>query len=457
MTGRVLVVDDVEQNVKLLEAKLTSEYYTVFTASGGQEAIAIAEKEKPDIILLDVMMPGMDGFEACKRIKSNPQTSYIPVIMVTALDGIRDRVRGLESGADDFITKPIDEIHLFARVKSLIRVKMMLDELRMRDRTGAQFGINETAVFIANEPLSGNIIVIDDDVVQSRKIKDILSKQKYNVKIEHHDLIPNIIAEDKCSLLIINTSLDGVDGLRLGVQIRSQEKSRNIPIMILIDEDDKQILAKGLEVGIDDYLTIPFDENELIARVSTQIRRKKYQDKLRENYQESISAAVIDALTGLYNRRYLDAHLNNIVEEAKAKSTPLCVMMIDIDYFKRINDKEGWGHHIGDEVLRELTARIMETVRSMNLATRYGGEEFVVVMPNTDVETAMVIAERGRKIIEERPFKISAEPGSVQCTVSIGVASFNHADDTAETLLKRADEALYKAKNSGRNKVLLAD
>ncbi len=455
MTGKILVVDDIEHNVRLLEAKLTNEYYTVYPAYSGAECLACAKKFSPDIILLDIMMPEMDGFETCIKLKADPETAHIPVVMVTALSEVEDRIRGLSCGADDFITKPIDELHLFARVKSLIRLKTMLDELRLRDKTSNEFGI-ENSIDSSSPVTGGKIIVIDDDIVQSKKIKSILEDNKgHLVSIQQPEDALSIVSTN--DLIIINTLLDDFDGLRLGVQIRSQEKHRQTPIMILVDEDDKEFLAKALEVGIDDYLITPMDNNELIARVTTQIRRKQYQDALRSSYKEGLHAAVVDSLTKLYNRRYLDAHLNNIVNDAIEKGSDLSLMTIDIDHFKEVNDKPGWGHHIGDEVLQELAKRLLLSVRSTDLATRPGGEEFVVIMPNTDIETAYAIAERTRNNIGNNDFTISAEPGHLKCTVSIGVSMLEEKkSDTGEKLLKRSDEALYQAKGSGRNKVVIS-
>src|SRR5919202_3252320 len=139
MSGRVLVVDDVDVNVKLLEAKLSAEYFDVLTASNGPTALEVAARELPDIVLLDVMMPQMDGFEVCRRLKSDERTADIPVVMVTALSDVADRLRGLEAGADDFLTKPVNDIALFARVRSLIRLKRMMEEWRLREDVCGRF------------------------------------------------------------------------------------------------------------------------------------------------------------------------------------------------------------------------------------------------------------------------------------------------------------------------------
>src|SRR5258708_17991988 len=145
MTARILVVDDVPANVKLMEARLSAEYFDVITALSGQDALATGERAECDIVLLDVMMPDMDGFEVCRRLKANPSTHHLPVIMVTALDQTSDRVKGLEAGADDFLTKPVSDLALISRVRSLVRLKMMTDELRMRALTSREIGIENPA------------------------------------------------------------------------------------------------------------------------------------------------------------------------------------------------------------------------------------------------------------------------------------------------------------------------
>src|SRR5438067_4666940 len=162
MTARVLVVDDIPSNIKLLEARLAAEYFDVVSASNGQDSLARIAEQEPDIVLLDVMMPGMDGFEVCRRIKNNPKTAHIPVVMVTALDQTSDRVAGLDGGADDFLTKPVDDAALFARVRSLVRLKMMTDELRMRESTGQGMGLIDPAETLTENNPAGRILIIED-------------------------------------------------------------------------------------------------------------------------------------------------------------------------------------------------------------------------------------------------------------------------------------------------------
>lgn len=452
MTGLILVVDDVPANVKLLEAKLTNEYYDVITAKDGFEAIEQTKAKKPDLILLDVMMPGIDGFETCKRLKQDPDVSHIPVVMVTALSEPSDRVAGLEAGADDFITKPINDTALFARVRSLVRIKVLIDELRLRDKSGSQLGMSASD-FSLNLDVSGSkLMLIDDDVVQVRRIKEKLTAGGYDVThFEDHKQALEFARTAEMDLILISTQLADVDGLRLSTQFKAIEQVRHVPIVMLVEEDEQHLMLKGLELGVNDYLLTPVDFNEMFARIKTQIRRKKYQEALKSNYQEATAMAVTDGLTKLYNRHYLDTHLKNLVRQSGEQGRALSVVIMDMDHFKSVNDT--YGHASGDEVLKSLADIIVKTMRSADLAARYGGEEFVVLMPETDAIRAYEAAERLRKGVEATPFVIPDPASPIRKTVSIGCATMEK-NDTPETLLKRADVALYEAKTSGRNKVL---
>ena len=452
MTGLVLVVDDVPANVKLLEAKLANEYYDVVTAKDGYEALDLTRSRKPDLILLDVMMPGIDGFETCRQLKQDPDVSHIPVVMVTALSDPSDRVQGLEAGADDFITKPINDTALFARVRSLVRIKVLIDELRLRDKSGSQLGM-AASDFALNFDVSGsNLMVIDDDVVQSRRMMEKLTSAGYNVICfdDHKLALDHARATEDLDLIVISTQLADIDGVRLATQFKAIEQVRNVPIIMLVDEEEQHLMLKGLELGVNDYLISPVDFNEMFARVKTQIRRKKYQEALKSNYQESVSMAVTDGLTRLYNRHYLDTHLKNLVRQAGEQGRNLAVVIMDMDHFKHVNDT--YGHDVGDEVLKSLAGIIVNTIRSADLAARYGGEEFVILMPETDAMRAYEAAERLRRNVEAAPFAVKHPESPLRKTVSIGYATLEPGD-TPESLLKRADVALYDAKHSGRNLV----
>src|SRR5712692_9177693 len=284
MTARVLVVDDVPANVKLLEARLSAEYFDVVTAMNGAEALAICERSECDIVLLDVMMPDMDGFEVCRRLKAGLTTHHLPVVMVTALDQPSDRVKGLQAGADDFLTKPVSDVALIARVRSLARLKLMTDELRMRAVTSRDIGIKSPEREAVTEAgRDGRILIVEDRPLAHEHISAMLAGE-HSTDIEPD---PNVAlfhaAEGNYDVLIVSLGLKNFDGLRLCSQVRSLERTRNIPILAVSDADDNTRLVRGLEIGVNDYLFRPIDKNELLARVRTQVRKKRYTERLRDN------------------------------------------------------------------------------------------------------------------------------------------------------------------------------
>jgi two-component system cell cycle response regulator len=452
MTARVLVVDDILANVKLLEARLQAEYFEVLTAFSGPEALDVCARERVDVILLDVMMPGMDGFEACRRLKSGPATQDVPVIMVTALDQPSDRLQGLEAGADDFLTKPVDEIALVTRVKNLARLKMLDDEMALRAASTDQITLaRDAAAVLDRSNAAGRLLLVDDHPRSASRILEPLSKVHDTFLERDLHLAMDKINKFNFDLVIVSLGLTNADGLRLCSQIRSLERTRHLPLIILVDPGDEARLLRGLDMGVNDYVIRPVDRHELLARVKTQIRRKRHSDFLRNRLEESVELAVTDQLTGLHNRRYLETHLRGLLDEAKANGRALSILITDIDYFKRINDTHG--HDAGDIVLRDFASRLRRHIRGIDLACRYGGEEFVVIMPDTELEVARHVGERLRECIADDPFAINSTL-SLPVTASVGISTLQSLDDTPLTLIKRADNALYEAKRMGRNQVV---
>ncbi|MEM7427537.1 MAG: PleD family two-component system response regulator [Pseudomonadota bacterium] len=451
MTARVLVVDDIVANVKLLEAKLQAEYFEVVTAMNGADALEIIQSDNPDIVLLDVMMPGMDGIEVCRRIKGNPQTGHIPVVMVTALDSPEDRVRGIEAGADDFLTKPVNDVALFCRVRSLLRLKMLTDELRARAQTGDTAHLNDQIESeYAQNP--GSILLVDDLDMSVERIRGSLEGIYKVTPVTDPQSALFEAAENPYDLIVVSLDLENFDGLRLCSQIRSLERTRQIPILVLVEPDQDDRLMRGLDMGVNDYLVRPVDRNELHARVKSQIRRWRYTQSLRQSVQESIELAVTDPLTGLHNRRYLETHLTTLVEKFGNRGKALTLLALDIDHFKSVNDTHG--HDIGDRVLQEFAGRVQTEVRGLDLVARTGGEEFIVVLPYTNALQAEIIAERIRDAIVRTHFNIGEDLPPLPVTVSIGVSALDAPEDVPDDILKRADLALYDAKNQGRNRVV---
>jgi two-component system cell cycle response regulator len=306
---RILVVDDHPDNVEIINARLSSRGFVVETATNGQEALDQVRANPPHLILLDVMMPLMDGYEVARRIKTDEALPFIPIILVTARDSTQDKVEGLDAGADDYLTKPVNFPELEARVRSMLRIKRLQDELDQKNRE--------------------------------------------------------------------------------------------------------------LELA-----------NKRLRRLS-----------------------ITDGLTELFNHRHMHELLHEEFERTKRSNEPLALLMLDLDRFKQVNDT--YGHPTGDVILYETARMLHETAREIDMVGRYGGEEFIVVLPGTDEEAALQFAERVRQAVEQHTYK--DEANEVRMTVSGGVASYpGDGVDHPELLIKRADEALYAAKESGRNRILRA-
>jgi len=446
MSARILVVDDIETNRRLLEARLTAEYFEVLMAEDGATCLTMAREQQPDIILLDVMMPGMDGFEACRQLKSDSTTRHIPVVMVTALDQRSDRIRGLEAGADEFLTKPVDDVALFARVRSLLRLTSVMDELRQREA-----GSNQD--FEQELPANGvgHVLVAGADLKSAWRVADLLPE--HLKRTGYGDPRQAIACAEAADLIIVDLSSPQFDGLRLCARIRSDAATRQIPILGIVDELDKRSMVRALDLGVNDVITRPVDPGELSARTSTQLKRKYYADALRDRLDESLEMSVRDALTGLFNRRYTVSRLRQGLDGLRQAGEPLAVGLIDIDHFKRINDT--WGHNAGDQVLKEVCGRMSSQLRAIDIAGRYGGEEFLVVFSGATEDSVAQAMERARQAVSAKPVILRASGDQIEVTLSAGIA-VAEPEDTVESLIQRADAALYEAKHAGRNRVVTA-
>ena len=447
MSARILIVDDLAPNLHLLEVKLTAQYYDVVTAMSGKQALKLANSEKFDLVLLDAMMPGLNGFEVCKRLKSNPATWHIPVVMVTALEETRDRIRGLEAGADDFITKPIDDFNLLARVKSLLRLKMVTDQLLSHTGHTTE---NSRPMLEYLDNRKGRILVLDD---HERKLEKTAAPLR-----EHHEII--LETDPKQAVEFVNTQIDLVivslvstkfDGLRFCARMRSDAVTRDIPILAIGNPEAEAVLVRAYDIGINDTLMRPIEDQELKARVNTQLKRKFYADSLKENFNESLEMVVTDPMTGLGNRRFFDRSVAPLFDQLNQSGQVFSLVIFDVDHFKRVNDI--LGHDVGDIVLKEVAARLASNMRAVDVVSRYGGEEFLIAMPDTTEAAAIMAADRVRALIGGTAIMVGEQAFSI--TVSAGVSEAKKGDKFRD-VFKRADNALYRAKQSGRNQVCRA-
>ncbi len=449
----ILVVDDDPLNVKLLAHKLPKDQYEAITAYDGKTAIERARADIPDLILLDIMMPELNGYEVTEILKSDPDTKDIPIILVTALDGTEDKLRGLEAGADEFLNKPVNTAELLARVKSLLRLKLYQDQLKSRTHS-------QTLVATSNEKDTPDrervnlptILIVDDDEKDIRLIQGCLQGEAYQVEqaSSGEETLSRVLKE-KIDLILLDILLPGMNGFEVVRRIREIEGAKNIQIVAITCLEDMESKIKGIELGADDYLVKPINKHELRVRVKALIKKKAYLDTLRDSYETAVHSAITDQLTGLYNRAYFEHFLKLEIKRADRQKTPFSLLMIDIDDFKEYNDT--YGHLVGDEILKALGNLIKNNVREIDMAARYGGEEFAIVSPNTDKDGAIVFGERMRKLVFDHSFLPDTVKPDKQLSISIGISVFPSEATTADEVIRKADIQLYRAKREGKNRI----
>ena len=449
----ILIVDDDPLNLKLLDAQLSSNQYDTIIAADGFAAMEKVKNENPDLILLDIMMPGLDGYEVTERLKADPETMDIPIILITALDETEDKIKGLECGADEFLNKPVNTAELLARVKSLLRLKLYKDQLKSRKQSQQILtetkDIGELSEKRVNLP---TILLVEDDEKDIRLIRNYLQGEAYRLEVaKTGEEAMSFVLRQKIDLILLDIMLPGMDGFEVVSRLKDSEAAKNIQIVAITSLQDMQSKIKGIELGADDYLIKPINKHELKARVSALVKKKAYLDTLHDSYETAVHSAITDKLTGLYNRAFFEHFLGLELKRADRQKVPVALIMMDIDDFKQCNDN--FGHLVGDEVLRELGKLIKAGVREIDLAARYGGEEFVLVMPNTDKSGALVVAERIRKAVSEHEFLPDTILPIQKISVSMGISIYPVEAATGKDLIKTADDLLYKAKDEGKNRV----
>ncbi|WP_276310318.1 diguanylate cyclase [Candidatus Aquarickettsia rohweri] len=418
-------------------------------AYNGQDAISKAISIRPDIILMDIMMPIMDGFGATKAIRKTPEISYIPIIIVTALSSIEDKVNSFVYGADDYMNKPINYSLLKLRIKSLIRMKSSIDEIILRAGIGENLQNLLCAPLLDVEIANSKILLVDDsELIHS--IYDKLERKNIIVDIcKNPDQAVQKCLKNNYSLIIINSEIVDCNAIDIAVKIRNQVKLKHIPILMIIDEYDEDTLIKNLEIGINDYFITPGEIRELIVKSIAQVKKFHYIQNLKSTY---LKDANIDELTQVYNRRYLEIYFKSLIKQLQNNEKISIICIIDIDNFKQLNDT--WGHITGDKILKSIASILKNNIRSSDFIARIGGEEFIIILHHlTKLEAKSVIEKLSKNILETK-FSDYSKIKTVKCTISAGIADINPEDTLAEAI-NRADKNLYKAKSSGKNTVII--
>jgi len=290
------------------------------------------------------------------------------------------------------------------------------------------------------------ILIVDDTVENLDILGSLLEKYDIIDAISGKDAL-EILEEETIDLILLDIMMPEMNGYEVCAKIQENPNTKNIPIIFITAKTDEDSIEKAYDIGGIDYVSKPFKPKELLAKVNRELTLQELQKELR-------IMATTDSLSGLYNRRYFTQSSEQIFHLSKREKQELSIIMIDIDKFKSINDN--FGHKIGDDVIVYFANELKKIQRKSDLSCRYGGEEFVLLLPNTSLENATIVAEKLRSKIELSSLKISSDQ-EIQFTVSLGVATVDFINDaTTEPSLKKADEAMYRAKNSGRNKVCVS-
>ncbi len=444
--GVVLVVDDEPLNVELLDKRLSASGFKVLKADNGKEALKKAREDAPDVILLDVMMPGMDGFEVAERLNNAPDTSMIPIVMLTSLSGMEDKLKGLDAGAVDFLSKPINNEELTARTRSMVRLKK-LQELH-KVRTGFEIP-QDIDVTRTGEGEKARILIVEDDELAVKNYEKMLGAAGYGtITAKDARKALEVLNREIPDLIILDLLLPDISGQELLARIKATSWIKDVSVLVISCVEDMETKIKLIDTGADDYLVKPVNSLEMMARVRASLRKDVVRKELKANLKKVYGKSITDPLTTLYNRQHLGAVIREKIALSERYKRPFSLSILDIDRFKNINDN--FGHAVGDDVLKEFSGILKEHVRVTDVVARFGGEEFVIVLTETGIKDALDVSEKLRSAIENYRF---AGIGDRTMTVSIGVTEWGENDGKAEDLIKRADEALYDAKNSGRNQV----
>ncbi|MGL4311221.1 MAG: diguanylate cyclase [Paracoccaceae bacterium] len=464
MAGKILIVDDVATNRIVLTVKLAAACYGILQAETGHAALRTARESLPDLILLDVMLPDLDGVEVCRRLKADPLTREIPIVMITAFSDAAARMQALAAGADDFLSKPLDDLMLLARLRSLLRARETADELRLRDTICRELGFAEAEDVFEGPGLIG---VIAADPIEAQGWCDGLAPHlahrlspmaRADALTEGAGPVPDVF-------LIAGDMAMQSDGLRLMSELRSRPATRHAAVCMILPAGQRETAAIALDLGANDLVSANVDPQECALRLTSLLRRKRQSDLLRATLHDGLRLSVTDVLTGLYNRRYALPHLTRVDARAGETGRSCAVLLIDIDHFKDVNDT--WGHAAGDAVLVTVAERLRDNLRGADLVARIGGEEFLVVMPEASLAEASGAAERLRRILAAQPVQLPGGRGEMTVTISVGVAlggdrsrpetgAAASGQTPAQRLLDHADAALLRAKATGRNRVCIA-
>lgn len=448
MTARILIVDDVLANVKLLDVKLKTQGFSTFSALNGRDALTLAKREPCDLILLDVMMPQMDGFEVCRRLKAMPETASIPVIMVTALDREEDRAAGFEAGADDFITKPVNDLALLSRVKSLVGMRAASDAV---DEHSAEHGGNKEPVIASDDDPtggampSGTVLAIEPSELSAQKIAVALANPldvTFARSAAEAFRGSNAVSYD---LIVVSLTLPDADGLTVCQQLKAAPFTRKTPILAIADANDKTIIVKGMEIGVNDFITRPIEVHELRARARSLLKHKALADQLAGGAKRERNPAAEQGPSPL-EQQYFQQRLEGLIGETREGAKILSLSIIELQDYNVIARR--YGEEAAQTVLQSFGNKIALNVRGFDLVGKLGETDFGVAMPETDTNLAKQIIQRVASDLVRNPFIVNGK--TIETMPAIGLASTRGTEDDANMMILKARKSLMRSREANK-------
>jgi two-component system, cell cycle response regulator len=455
MSARVLIVDDMATNRIVQHARLAAAFYEPLLAADGPSCLAIAQDQRPDLVLLDLGLPGQSGLDVLRQLRRGPLTRDIVIIAQTETGLPDERMAAFAAGADDVIDRPANERVLLARVRNLLRSRgessfPLTGELQIA-------GLAEAPVTF--EP-QGLVALVSSQPNAAERLRQDLAGQLRDrmVVLSRRQALAETATEGSRSetpevYIIHDDGSDPSGSLRLLSELKSHQTTRHSAVCVVGPSGKGDEAAMAFDLGADDAVGPDVSSAELALRMRSLLRRKRQGDWRRIRMQDGLRLSMVDPLTGLYNRRYAVPHLSAIAARAREEGSQFAVMVIDLDRFKQVNDL--YGHAVGDQVLVDVAHRLTANLRDTDVLARIGGEEFLAILPQSCMTVARSVAERLCAAMDDQPIQL-ASGQELRVTISIGVAvAGTRGNDcvSVEALVQQADLALRESKDAGRNQV----
>lgn len=457
MQGTILVIDGVSTNRIMLKVQLAAAYYDVVQAGSVAEVLQAARQHRPDLVLTAMSLPDGTAADVKHQLAGDETLADLPVIAFSDCEDPAARLQALAAGIGDVLQQPVDDVFLQARIRSLLRTRSSDEELNLQRDASHGFILPLSDRSCAEDLRSASVALVAQDPRTAMAWRDRLTaKLPYALRTYAICDIQGLMQAPVADAIIIELNeASAGPGLRLLAELRARAATRQSVVIAVPNPADPHIAADALDRGAHDVLQTGFSVEELELRLTAQLQQKIRKDRLRDGVRNGLRAAVLDPMTGLYNRRYAKPFLDRVAQSAAEAGQKFAVMLADLDHFKRINDL--YGHPAGDAVLIEAARRMQAVLRPADLLARVGGEEFMAVLPGATEAEASLAAIALCNAINSTPFQVPGAAEPVKVTISIGaVIGGSGTGANTAALIEKADQALYNAKDAGRNQVTLS-